>query len=900
MADYRKKLIEVALPLAAINEGSKPETENPFLKGHPRAVHNWWARTPLSVSRAILFAQLIDDPGDGLPTKEARKAREKLLDFISKLSTWQATTDENLIKQARDMISAQFNGNVPEFWDMFGGRASIPLEAQRLGLKVTSSDLNPVAVTIQRALLEFPSKFRDRPSVHPEEGRNLFQNFNSKTDSGLREDILWYAEWVRKQAEKKLSKLYPDGPKGEKIIAWLWARTVKCPNPACGARTPLIGSFILSKKSRILAEPKPDLNTQTVEFEIKTGSDPHEPTSNRSGAKCLFCDTRMKKRQLRNICCENGIDIIPFVLVCDGKSTDRFQVFKDQSFLDMHELDVEFLQQPMTEDKRWFSPPLYGLPNFADLFTTRQKIALTCLSDLITEAHKTITKDGKGDEEYADAVTFYLACALSRLTDYSNSLCTWNPTNENVRDLFQRQAIPMVWDFVEANPIYGKLSYTAAAEWVARSLEAVPVTLRPARVLQKDARKSPPQFEAPPVISTDPPYYDNIGYADLSDFFYVWLRKVLRQIDPQTFSTLLSPKEPELIASPHRHNGSSEKAERHFREGFALACANMHDISNTEVPITVYYAFKQQEVEATLEDTQRSSTGWETMLEGLIDSGFQITGTWPVRTTKKARSVARGTNALASAVVLVARQRKANAPMATRKDFAAELREELPLAFAALTEASIAPVDLAQAAIGPGMAVFSKYSKIIEADGSQMSVRTALQIINQELDTHLAAQEGELDRETSWAVAWFEQNGMNEGEFGEAETLSRAKNTAVNSLVDARIVTARSGKVCLIPRTEMSEDWNPTTDPHLTVWEATQHLIRTLDRRGESGAATLLSQVGEIGGLVRDLAYRLFSICERKGWTTEALAYNSIVLAWPEISKLALSVPKAGQQNLFE
>lgn len=900
MTTRPKKLIEVALPLAAINEGSKPETENPFLKGHPRAIHNWWARTPLSVSRAILFAQLIDDPGDGMPPEEARKAREKLLKFVAELATWSATTDDTIIRQAREMIRQQFKGNMPEFWDMFGGRASIPLEAQRLGLKVTSSDLNPVAVTIQRALLEFPPKFKDRAPVHPFDGYDLLRITDWKGTTGLAEDIRWYGRWVCQKAAKKLDNIYPRGPNGEQVVAWLWTRMVKCPNPACGAWAPLIASFTLSKKTSIHAEPIPNVNTKTVEFAIRTGGKAHGPTSTKSGATCLFCQTKIKKKQLRTICQDHGIRILPYTIVYDTKSRERFQALNDRSAINLPKPDVAFLGQLMTDDKRWFSPPLYGMPSFSDIFTTRQQIALTCISDIIAEAHDEVKRNANGDETYAAALVFYLSCALSRLTDYSNSLCTWNPTNENVRDLFQRQAIPIVWDFAEANPIHGKLSYSVAADWVAGSLDAVPVDCSPARVIQLDARKASPNFVSQPIVSTDPPYYDNIGYADLSDFFYLWLRRVLRRIDPQTFATMLTPKEPELIATPHRHNGSAEAAERHFREGFALAFGNMHRISNHDVPISIYYAFKQQEDDSDENGSQRASTGWETMLEGLVDAGFQISGTWPVRTTKKARSVALGTNALASAVVLVARQRSDTAAMATRKEFSAVLRKELPAAFAALTQAGIAPVDLAQAAIGPGMAIFSRYSKVIEADGSPMSVRTALQIINQELDAHLAAQEGELDRDTSWAVAWFEQHGMNEGEFGVAESLSRAKNTAVNGLVEAGIITARAGKVRLIPRAQMPSDWDPTTDKRLTIWEATQQLIRAMDQHGESGASALLKRLGGYGDMARDLAYRLFSICEKKNWSREALAYNSIVLAWPELTRLAKSTPSAKQLNLPE
>lgn len=895
---YKKKLIEVALPLEAINEGSKPETENPFLKGHPRALHNWWARTPLSVSRAILFAQLIDDPGDGLPPEQARKARERLLAFVAKLATWEATTDTKLVGKAREMISAQFNGDSPEFWDMFAGRGSIPLEAQRLGLKVTSSDLNPVAITIERALLEFPPKFKNRPPVHPEDSRIPLKQEEWKGASGLAEDVRWYGEWVRSRAAQRLAKLYPKGPKGEPIIAWLWARTVSCPNPVCGARAPLIKSFTLSKKRNIHVRPVLDHKKRTLRFEVQIQGVPEQETSNSAGARCIFCKTPISKAQLRELAVRYGTSEVPLAAVCEGVGGLAYLPFEAKDTEKLDRPQVPLLEHPMTNDKRWFSPPLYGLPNFSDLFTTRQLIALTTLGDLIRECRDTIRLSAHGDTSYADAITTYLACALSRLTDYSNTICFWNNTNENIAHLFNRQAIPMSWDFAEANLIYGRLSFSVAADWVAGALRTVPIDVEPARVFQLDARHAIPKFESAPVVSTDPPYYDNIGYADLSDFFYVWLRSLLFPIDSQTFSTVLTPKEAELVASPHRHDGSKEVAERHFRTGFSATCRNLYSVSKKEVPLTIYYAFKQQEDEEDGGSQRRTSTGWETMLEGLLDAGFQITGTWPVRTTKKARLVARNTNALASAIVLVARQRPHAASMATRKEFITALKNELPPALFSLAQTSVAPVDLAQAAIGPGMAVFSMYTKVVEADGSAMRVRTALGLINQVLDEVLTEQDSEYDQPTRWAIAWFEQYGTGGGPFGDAETLSKAKDTAVDALAESGILESGGGKVRLFKTDELDSDWDPAANQRLTIWEVTHHMVRLLNKGGEGRAADLLRKVGSIGEAARDLAYRLYMLCDRKGWGKEALGYNALVVSWPEITRLASSRPGEAQLGL--
>ncbi|MBG1245515.1 DUF1156 domain-containing protein [Nostoc sp. NZL] len=889
---YRKKLIEVALPLDAINQGSKPETENPFLKGHPRSIHNWWARTPLSISRAILFAQLIDDPGNDLPPDEAQKEREKLLDFVANLATWDATTDKRIITKAQEIIRQQFQGQMPEFWDMFGGRASIPLEAQRLGLKVTSSDLNPVAVTIQRALLEYPPKFRNRPPVHPHPSI-LKEGWRGLT--GLVEDVKWYGEWIQQQAAKQLAEVYPKGPNGEEITAWLWARTVTCPNPVCKAQIPLVRTFVLSNKSgqKVWIEPTIDRSQQPpiVCFEIRTGKGTslEGTVSKNKGATCLCCSTSVHFDYIRSEGQAKRIAVQLMAMVAEGQRA-RFYLPATREHENIAALATPKWQPntDLPEQALGFRVQRYGFTKHTDLFTSRQLLVLTTFCELISQARDSIIKESDGDFEYSNAVTTYLACALSRLTDYCCAFTNWNAKNENVAHLFQRQTISMVWDFAEANPIYGKLSFSVASEWVTKALSSLPVDSSIAKVVQLDARKGFDSCQNLYVISTEPPYYDNISYADLSDFFYTWLRAILKEIDPTNFATLVTPKEGELIATSYRHNGSEEKAKQHFREGFLQVFQNIYKQASRDVPITVYYAFKQEEEEDKENHSERASTGWETMLEGLVDSGFQVTGTWPVRTNKKARTRAISSNALASAIVIVARPRPETAPSTTRRQFVNTLKRELPDAFQKLQQGNIAPVDLAQASIGPGMAIYSRYSKVLESDGTPMPVRTALQLINQTLDEFLAEQEGEFDAETCFALIWYEQHTFNEGLFGDAETLSKAKNTAVQGMVDAGILTAKAGKVRLLCRDELPKNWNPQTDNRLTVWEATQHMIRELqDGAGNQGAANLLSQLGTIGEAARELAYRLYNICDRKGWAAEGVAYNSLVISWPEISRLA-------------
>lgn len=914
MAEYRKKLIEVVLPLTEINEGSKPETENPFLKGHPRSIHNWWARTPLSVCRALLFAQIIDDP-------DSAEARRRLLEIVRRLATWDALRDTSLLNEARELIQRQFNGVTPEFWDMFAGRGSIPLEAHRLGLKVTASDLNPVAVLIDRALLEIPSRFCSKPPVCPEAERAVSEDVWNGT-KGLAEDIACYGRAVQTLASTKLGHLYGDvevstanaagRPDLEQYIgrqltplAWIWARTIQCPNPGCRGRMPMVASFVLSKKKGVFIQPLPDGVTQSVDMsQIRSSGTVPEGTTTRTGATCLLCRTKLNKSQVREQASQFGLTCIPLAVVCDGERECIYLPFTPADIPDVEKPVLDAIDQPITDDRRWFSPPLYGLPRFIDLFTPRQLFALSVFVEGIQAVREVVVRDaeksgtlpddgrrlaqgGQGPVAYGDAIATYLTCALSRLTDYSCSIATWNPTNENVRNLFQRQAIPMAWDFAEANIVSGKLSFENAIEWVIGALSGVPTSAEPARVLQIDARRTSPEFKTPPIVSTDPPYFDNIGYADLSDFFYVWLRHSLGKADPQLFATVLTPKEPELIASRYRHGGSEEAAEQHFREGFAAFYERLTATAHPDFPVTIYYAFKQSETDEE-GDGQNISTGWESMLEGLVDAGFQVTGTWPVRTTKKARSVARGTNALASAVVIVCRRRSESAGITTRREFIRCLKNELPEALKNLQQGNIAPVDLAQAAIGPGMAVLTRYARVMETDGS-MTVRAALGLINQVLDEVLAEQEGDFDSDTRWALAWFEQYGMSEGPFGEAETLSRAKNTAVNGLVQAGIVMNPGGKVRLVRPDELDASWDPNTDTRLTAWEATHHLVRTIESDGEAAAARLINKLGGMADIARELAYRLYSICERKKWADDALKYNGLVIAWPELTKLAVA-----------
>lgn len=937
----RKKLIEVALPLEAINK--EAAREKSIRHGHPSTLHLWWARRPLAACRAVLFASLVDDPSshpERFPTKETQEVeRKRLFEIIEQLVKWKNINNQDVLDAAKAEILKSTNNNPPPILDPFCGGGSIPLEAQRLGLEAHGSDLNPVAVLITKALIEIPPKFADRSPVNPDSQSKIISAQKSKTKSlkshfgaqGLAEDVRYYGQWMRDAVFKQIGHLYPKvnlpqeyGGGEATVIAWLWARTVKCPNPGCGTQMPLVRSFVLSTRKDKQAWVKPIIDRSqhhpVVRFEVKAGNGkPPGPTVNRKGAACICCSTPVSFDYIRSEGKAERMDAQLMAVVAEGQ---RRRVYLSPI---QEQEEIAASAQPewkpeadLPNNTRDIRPQIYGMPKYGDLFTFRQLVALTTFSDLVSEAREKVLESaitagmlddslplnegGTGATAYADAVATYLAITVDRISDYNSSICSWHSGRHIIRNTFARQAIPMTWDFAEANPFSGSTgNFIGAVEWVTKVVEISPCTTK-GDVKQIDATISD-AYTKSIVVSTDPPYYNNIGYADLSDFFYVWLRRSLGSIYPNLFATLLVPKAQELVATPYRFGGDKQKAKEFFEAGLGKVFKRMRKMANDEYPLTIYYAFKQTETEEIDEDTHQvaiASTGWETMLVGLIKAGFTITGTLPMQTELSNRTVASGTNALASSIALVCRPRSENAPSTTRRQFVNILKRELPDALHKLQQGNIAPVDLAQASIGPGMAIFSRYTKVLESDGTPMRVRTALQLINQTLDEFLAEQEGEFDTDTRWALAWFEQYAFDSGLYGNAETLSKAKNTSIQGMVEAGILVAKAGKVRLLCRDELPQNWNPTVDKRLTVWEATQYLIQLLDQKGEESAALLLAQMGTIGEVARDLAYRLYSICDRQGWTTEAIAYNSLVAAWSELSRLASSVPNVQQTSLFE
>jgi putative DNA methylase len=952
-----KKLIEVALPLEAINQASAREKS--IRHGHPSTLHLWWARRPLAAARAVIFAQMVDDPSahpDLFPTETAQeKERQRLFGIIEDLVLWENTTNETVLQQARNEIwqswryaCAKNAGHprakdlfdrhkLPAFHDPFAGGGSLPLEAQRLGLEAYASDLNPVAVLICKAMIEIPPKFAGKEPVNADWQGRPKEERAARTwrgAQGLAEDVRYYGQWMRDEAEKRIGHLYPkvsvtaemasDRPDlkpylGRKltVIAWLWARTVKSPNPAFAqVDVPMVSTFMLSTKAGKEAYVEPVVEGGRYFFKVKMGK-PKDKEAVENGTKysqgsfrCLISNVPIRYEYIDD---EANAGRIGARLMAIVAESHRGRVYLPPT----EEMErIGSKAQPTWKPDApsrgtWASNAqgrLYGFRTFGDYFTPRQLVVLTTFSDLVGEARemaqrqsvaagllddgKPLSAGGTGATAHADAVAMYLGIAVDKAADYNSTICRWIPGGETLRNTFGRQAIPMTWDYCEANTLGSATgSMDSGFRQVVRAVEVIVPGLE-GNAAQYDAQCVAVSDR---IVSTDPPYYDNIGYADLSDFFYVWLRRALRPVFPDLFETLAVPKLGELIAAPYRH-GSKAKAEAFFLDGMTRALRRVAEQAHPAFPVTIYYAFKQSETD-DVDGT--ASTGWDTFLEALISAGFVITGTWPMRTERGARS--SGTNTLASSIVLVCRRRAAHALTSSRREFLTALKAELPVALAHLQRGNIAPVDLAQAAIGPGMAVYTRFARVLDAEGKALSVRQALALINQTLDEALAEQEGDFDTDTRWALAWFEQYGFDAGEYGVAETLSKAKNTSVAGMVEARILASKGGKVRLLKPSELPNDWDPATDPRLTVWEIVHHLIRVLEADGEAAAAALVAKLGAKAETARELPYRLYTLCERKKRAAEALSYNGLVLSWSEIGRLAREggKPRAEQGGLF-
>ncbi|MGH2422683.1 DUF1156 domain-containing protein [Pseudomonas canadensis] len=957
-----KKLIEVALPLDAINVAAVREKS--IRHGHPSTLHLWWARRPLAAARAVIFSQMVNDPGyerhlgRGVNKEKAAAERERLFKIIEDLVQWENTNNEEVLERARAEIwkswretcelnkshpqaDELFNSeSLPGFHDPFAGGGALPLEAQRLGLESYASDLNPVAVTINKAMIEIPPRFAGCAPVGPEVAGNKGSRKRATKDAfedwsgarGLAEDVRRYGAWMHEEAEKRIGHLYPKVEiteamiakrpdlqlyLGQKftVIAWLWARTVKSPNPAVShAEVPLVSTFILSKMKGNEAYVETEIEGDSYHFNVKCGA---PPESAKNGTKlsrganfqCLLSGTPIEPKYIKG---EGMAGRMGQRLMATIVDSPRGRIYLSPT-TDQEKIAGQAVPnwKPETEipaDKRSMFTPLYGLTKFGDLFTNRQLVALTTFSDLVQEAiarvHEDalaagmseeehgIAQDGRGAIAYAQAVGVYLGFVVSSLSDRMSTICSWDAGGATwgtkMRNTFARQAIPMSWDFAEVNPFSGQSgSWENSLDY---SAKGVSITHNGAIGSVDQADATTQSISKNKVISTDPPYYDNIGYADLSDFFYVWLRRSLKPIFPNLYATLAVPKAEELVANPYRHSGK-DKAEAFFLDGMTAAMRSLSEQAHPGFPVTIYYAFKQAETKG---EAGTHSTGWETFLAAVLKAGFALSGTWPMRTELGNRMISSGNNALASSIVLVCRKRSIDALTISRRDFIRELNGTLPEALLEMTRGGVnspvAPVDLSQAIIGPGMEVFSKYSAVMEADGKPMSVRTALQLINRFVG------EDDFDHDTQFCLAWFEQHGWAEGKYGDADVLARAKGTSVGGLTDADVVKSAAGDFRLLKWAEMPRDWSPENDSRLPVWEALHQLIRALNQDGETAAGGLLARMPEKTASLTALMYRLYTLCERQGWAEEARAYNELQGAWIGIEQASHDVGHVGAQ----
>ena len=919
----RKKLIEVDLPLDEINAESKREKS--IRHGHPSTLHLWWARRPLAACRAVIFASMVDDPSscpDEFPSEQDQLVeRTRLHNIIRQIVKWESTDERKpasrevqnearyeiarSIARSRDESAPRrenpaevlryLNENAPPIYDPFAGGGSIPLEVQRLGLRAIASDLNPVAVLINKALIELPPKFAGRPPVNPGAADN-------KSDStwhgaaGLAADIRYYGKWMRDEAERHIGHLYPKvrqpGGGEATVIAWLWARTVPCPNPACGITMPLMVTFQLSKKpnNQHWTRPVVDRKSNVISFVVQNHEDgvPKEGTVNRNGATCIACNTTSPLAYVREQSRSGNMGEQMTAIVAEGVRKRLFLSPTDEH------VRVAKSAKPVWRPTGTlpklalgFAIQSYGVTEWNELFTERQLSGLTILSDLFGNTRQIIQE--KADIGYTNVVCTYLALAIGRMANSCSRYARWQSSGDKVAGTFAMQTLSMIWDFAESNPFCNATqNWLAQVEWISRVVERLTINVSSGKVYQANA-STDIHVNKSLVTVTDPPYYDNIGYSDLSDYFYVWLRPLLRNAFIDLFHSILTPKDDEIVASP-RYKNSKKRFETLLSNTLEL----VRKSSSREFPSSIFYAYKQEEELQGL----RASSGWDTMLSALVAAEFNIVGTWPMRTERTGRSRQIGANALASSVILVCRPRPSNSPIITRREFIDALRSELPTALHQMQTGNIAPVDLAQAVMGPGMAVFTRYGRVLDASGEAMSVREALALINQTLDEVMAEQEGDFDADTRWALAWFEQSGFTEGEFGMAETLSKAKNTSVSGLVEAGILESGAGKVRLLRPNELPEEWELQKERRFTIWEATHHLVRVLDQ-GEPAAAELMVKLGANAEPARELAYRLFSICDRKKRSQEALGYNSLVQSWPEIARLAREVGRALQQTSF-
>lgn len=926
---YRRKLIEVSLPLNTISIESADEKSIKHRPGHPSTLHTWWARRPLTACRAVLFASLVDDPADcadEFPTEADQDAeRERLHQILRNISRWE-NTDERESDNATLMNAARFEvarslarsrrEPVPTdpdevlkylsdeetgvtVYDPFSGGGSIPLEAQRLGLNAVGSDLNPIAVLITKATIELPVPSIDNRPVNPASSPSLPSSSQSEYEddqiwrgyAGLASDIRYYGERIRDEAFKRIGHFYPtvsldDGTEGS-VVAWLWANTVPCSNPACGIDMPLIRNFRVSqnKNRPRWTTPSFDRDHNAITFEVtesKTGIK-FAQTAGRGGAVCLACETSTNLEYVRNQALNGNMRQQLIAIAADGK--------RQREFLSPIESHEQIAFEPKPPHRPEGSLPLkaisistraYGLTEWHQLMTDRQLNTLCTFAEVLDEVVNEIESAG-ATPEYVNVMRTYLALAVGRLAHYNSRLCRWRA--DSVAGLFGRQAVPMVWDFAESNPFCRKAqNWIAQVEWVAKFVERLPSHASRGTAFQADAANSE-YIGNGPVIVTDPPYYDNIGYADISDYFYIWHNLMLGDTYPDLFVGRQTPKSDEIVAGP-----MFDEPKERFERLMGKVLDRIKSSCSDEFPSSVFYAYMQKETV----NNGVAATGWETFLAAVTGAGLRVVGTWPVRTEDRGRLNALAGNTLASSVVLVTRRRDENAPIATRQQFISELEETLPIELDRLTlQNNIAPVDLAQAAIGPGMEIYTKYSRVETIAGDPVPVRDALTEINRVIGNYFLSEQGELDTDTQFCIDWLRQHGYDEGPFGDAEVLAKAKDVSLGALGSQGLLEARGGKVRLLPIKAFETPEKAVKDigPDTTSWEGLMrvafHFQFPEEGRVVEGAAEIIREMGSRADEVERLARIMFDHYDRKFEPANSRVYNHIADAWRDIREQA-------------
>lgn len=886
---WTRKLIEVGIPLKEINDASAKEKRARV--GHPSTLHLWWARRPLAACRAVLFAQLVDDPSarpDLFPTQEEQnKERRELHQLVCEMIRWDNSTDSKLFDKVNEKIRQSCgNEGPPPILDPFAGGGSIPLEAQRLGLSAEGRDLNPVAVLITKALIEIPPQWAGRPPVSS--GGVIDREFWPRA-TGLAEDVLRYGQWMHRQAVNRVGKLYPAtriSGVDATTIAWIWARTVTCPNPACGGTAPLAHSFWLGQKPGKERYVEPVPTGRRVRFEIRgpMGS-PRPGTASRRGGECLLCGSPIPGKYIREEGRNNRMGVQLMTVVSEGKR-QRYYLSPTAEHEEAANVPRpgSVPEEEIATDPRNLWCVAYGLTRFSDLFTNRQLTFLTTLTDLVREARLKVLEDC-GDSAYADAVATYLALAASRITDRNCAITSWNshPSKEQIRGAFARQAIPFTWNFTEGNP------FSTSSGNLLRSIEDVAEALR--RVPAKPAATTKVEdaahgtFDGRLLVATDPPYYDNIGYANLSDFFYVWLRRMRHDIHPGLMAGMVTPKADEIVADPARQ-GSREAAERFFRKKFSEVFERIREGTPPGYPISFFYAHKQNDRKGA---DDFASTGWEMLLATIIDAGWTITATWPVRTEMPGRTRSVSSNALASSVVLACRPRPDDAPATDQRTLIAELRRLLPDTLSSMQEGGIPPTDLRQAATGPAVAVFSQYSRVNAPSGERLSVRSALSLINQVFDECMDEMDSDIAPATRWCIDWFRSHGFNQGPYGDADAMSRGANVDPAALRDMGLLASGNGRIRLIPPAQITRKLLPASANRPSEWSVCLHLAKVLQETGAEAAGNLMAHLRPVVNLqaVREVAYLLYTIADSRGWQQTAAIFNGLGTAWDDLETIS-------------